>query len=354
MKKYKYRKTFTFGGKRYQVYADTQSELYSKLERKKIELEQGHITVGGNMKLSSWYEIYVNTYKVNCKEITLMNWKYKIEKQFISRLGQLPLKSIKPLHCQKILNALDGYSMDYIRKINQGMNAIFEKAVENKLILENPAKYLTLPRGTKTTRRSITDEERAYILEAIDLEFRYKFFEVMLYCGLRPSEVAELKGKDIKDGMIIVRGTKTKNATRKVPIPIMLSLALKSQPEEYIFKNKVGKKFDEVGRARLWKSFKRQLNILAGCKVYRNELIPPFPIADDLVPYCLRHTYCTDLARAGVDIRTAQKLMGHASITTTANIYTHIDDGDLRKAAAALERHRCVTPVLPDIVSVEK
>lgn len=343
MKRYKYRKSFRFNGKKYEVYANTQPELYSKLERKKIELEQGHITVGGNMKLSSWYEIYVTTYKVNCKEITLMNWKYKIEKQFISRLGQLPLKSIKPLHCQKILNELDGYSMDYIRKINQGMNAIFEKAVENKLILENPAKYLTLPRGTKTTRRSITDEERAYILEAIDLEFRYKFFEVMLFCGLRPSEVAELKGKDIKDGMLIVRGTKTKNATRKVPIPIQLSSSLNSQPEEYIFKNKVGKKYDEVGRARLWKSFKRQLNILAGCKVYRNELIPPFPIADDLVPYCLRHTYCTDLARAGVDIRTAQKLMGHASITTTANIYTHVDDEDLRKAGVALERHRGVT-----------
>ena len=40
---------------------------------------------------------------------------------------------------------------------------------------------------------------------------------------------------------------------------------------------------------------------------------------DDFVPYDLRHTYCTDLARAGVDIRTAQKLMGHANISVTAD-----------------------------------
>ena len=55
-------------------------------------------------------------------------------------------------------------------------------------------------------------------------------------------------------------------------------------------------------------------------RVYRNQLIPPLPLADDFVPYDLRHTYCTDLARAGVDIRTAQKLMGHANISVTADI----------------------------------
>lgn len=351
MKKYKFKTSFTFDGKRYQIYADTEKELIRKSERRKMELEQGQTVVSSNMKLASWYDIYLETYKVNCKEITLKNWKYKIEKQLISRLGQMPLQTIKPIHCQKILNDLDGYSADYIRKIKQSMSAIFDKAVENRLILENPARYLVMPRGTKTTRRSVTDEERAYILEAVNLEYRYKFFEVMLYCGLRPSEVADLKGEDIKDGMILVRGTKTKSAHRKVPIPLHLSSELNLTSGEYVFKNRAGKKFDETGRRNLWKSFKRQLNIIAGCKVYRNELVPPYPIPGDLVPYCLRHTFCTDLAKAGVDIRIAQRLMGHASITTTANIYTHIGDDDLREAAVALENYRNATqpPTYPKV-----
>ena len=73
-----------------------------------------------------------------------------------------------------------------------------------------------------------------------------------------------------------------------------------------------------------------------GCKTYRNQLIPPYPLADDFVPYCFRHTYCTDLCKAGVDVRTAQKLMGHANISITADIYTHIDINDIQAAGEKL------------------
>ena len=48
---------------------------------------------------------------------------------------------------------------------------------------------------------------------------------------------------------------------------------------------------------KLWQACKREMNISMGCKVYRNALVPPYPLADDIVPYCLRHTYCTDLSR---------------------------------------------------------
>ena len=85
-----------------------------------------------------------------------------------------------------------------------------------------------------------------------------------------------------------------------------------------------------------WEVFKRKINIAMGCAVYRNKLIPPYPLADDIVQYCLRHTYCTNLAKKGIDIRTAQKLMGHTDIRMTANIYTHIDMSDLEKAARIL------------------
>ena len=61
------------------------------------------------------------------------------------------------------------------------------------------------------------------------------------------------------------------------------------------------------------------------------------PVADDLTPYCLRHTFCTDLQRAGVSINVAKELMGHADIQTTANIYTHKDSETLHKSIALLD-----------------
>ena len=78
------------------------------------------------------------------------------------------------------------------------------------------------------------------------------------------------------------------------------------------------------------------MNISMGCRVYRNQLIPPLALADDFVPYDLRHTYCTDLQKKGVDIRTAQYLMGHADIKMTANIYTHADNSTVISAAKLL------------------
>ena len=163
----------------------------------------------------------------------------------------------------------------------------------------------------------------------------------MYYCGCRPGEAIALIGKDIgKDGLLHIRGTKTVNADRYVPIPPVLYAKIKNTPPfAPIASNKAGKPFDESSYDRRVNSLKRALNISMGCRTYRNELVPPYPLAEDFVPYCLRHTYCTNLARAGVDIRTAQKLMGHANISMTADIYTHVDVDDIRKAADLIQAY---------------
>lgn len=73
-----------------------------------------------------------------------------------------------------------------------------------------------------------------------------------------------------------------------------------------------------------------------GATVYRNQIIRSV-VADDLTPYCLRHTFCTDLQKAGVPINVAKELMGHADISTTANIYTHKDMEVLHNGISLLD-----------------
>ena len=89
-------------------------------------------------------------------------------------------------------------------------------------------------------------------------------------------------------------------------------------------------------KRRAWAHLCRLMNIDMGCKVYRNQLLPPFPLATDISAYSLRHTFCTNLQKRGVDIRTAQYLMGHADIQMTANIYTHVDFEIINQAAALM------------------
>lgn len=66
----------------------------------------------------------------------------------------------------------------------------------------------------------------------------------------------------------------------------------------------------------------------------------------EVTPYYLRHTYATDLFEMGVDLKTAQYLLGHADIKTTANIYTHFMQRSLDKASDIIRGHyniRCQT-----------
>jgi integrase len=265
----------------------------------------------------------------------------RIEKHITSKIGRLRLKSVKPLQCQEILNAQRGMSKSHIKKVHQELQFIFEKAKENRLVLDNPADHLIRPEGYQNKRRSITDHERRHLLSVCEKDPCYLFFLLMLYCGCRPGEAAIVRRSDLIEikgvWFLHIRGTKTANSDRAVPVvPELLPKLLALEPFALAAPNRAGRQHSESSYDRLVAHLKRDLNISMGCRVYRSQLVPPYPLADDFVPYMLRHTFCTDLQKKGVDIRAAQKLMGHADIQTTANIYTHQDDDTLLQAAVLM------------------
>jgi integrase len=225
-------------------------------------------------------------------------------------------------------------SKSHITKLYQDLKFIFEKAKKNKYIFDNPAEDLVLPKGSVKKRRSITEEERKHFLSVSENDNRFMLFLLMLYCGCRPSEAIRCVGDDISimDGvpMLHIRGTKTEYSDRFVPIPdILYDRISATEKDSPVSPNEAGKHHDASSYKRLYNRLRRELNISMGCKVYRNALVEPYPLDPDFIPYYFRHTYCTDLQRAGVDVRIAQRLMGHASIEITANIYTHVDIRDI-------------------------
>lgn len=341
-KKYKIKKYFTFEGKTYQVYGDTLDEVYEKKVRKLSELKEGRIVYSGNMTVKEWTEQALNTYKVNVKNLDDM--KSRINKHIISQIGDIPLKRVTPIQCQNILNAQKGMSYSHITKLYQEIQFIFSTAVQNRLIQYDPTDNLVKPKGKKGHRRSLTEKETKHFLKVCDEDDGFILFELMFYCGCRPEEGIKAIGKDLKmengTPMLHIRGTKTDNSDRMVPIPAGLYAKVRNTtPFAPIAPNRAHRAHSESSYDRLVKALKRAINISMGCKTYRNELVPPFPLAEDFVPYDLRHTYCTNLARAGVDIRTAQKLMGHANISITADIYTHVDTKDIINAAELINRY---------------
>ena len=341
MKKYDYESTFTYDGKRYRIRANSLEELYSKKANKLRDLKDNVIVYDSRVSVDLWAEKAFDTYKRNVKGVRDMKCRYA---KYVSPvIGMKRIGQVRAVECQTIINSCEGMSFSHVNKLRQELSFIFEKAVDNQMIPLNPAKKLTLPEYSKGQRRSITDRERKALYKVYEKDPVYIFFVIMLECGCRPEEVVNLIGKDIdREGkMFHVRGTKTKSADRYVPISDDLFQVIKNVgPFDPVAPNRWGNKHTESSLKRLCAHLKRDMNIAMGCKVYRNQLMPPYPLADDFVPYCLRHTFCTDLCRAGVDIRTAQKLMGHANISITADIYTHVDLDDVKNAGELLRAYR--------------
>lgn len=363
---YKFRETFTGeDGIRHDVRANSKKELLDKVAKIKKEIEEGYTPLrASSVTVNKWLDTCLSQYKSNVTEQTLTGYKSKANRWIRPIIGHLKVKDVKPLNCQEVMNNMTGMASDTIKKVRQIMLFCFDKAIENRIIRENPASRISSPKGYKSTHRAITEHERDIILQTVENRlksdykapdgryenlntnerYRYVYFLFMLFCGCRPSEVAGIQASDIttKNGINIlhIRGTKTDNADRYVPIPDYLydRIPPTSSPFEYLFTNIRGGKLSASNRQALWRTFRRDMNITAGCRVYRNALVPPYPIAKDLEPYCLRHTYCSDLQKAGVDIREAQYLMGHADIKLTANVYTHQDENTLSNVAEKIKK----------------
>lgn len=337
--KYKYiTKTFTdSSGVRHYVRGKTEEEAIIKREDLKRKLEAGETARSSSMPFKAWAEIALNTYKPNVSPKYKNQMKCRLDKHINPVIGTMPIGRITMIECQQTMNALSGMSKSTITKTTQELKFYFEMAKKTGLIPKNPAENVIKPNGYTNKRRSLTPEERAAFLRIAPKDKRFILFELMLYCGCRPDEAAGVKYDDVieLDGIpfLHIRGTKTDNSDRFVPLPEELQPRLcKPSGKGLCALTGAGKRFNETSYNRLRNRLKRDMDIALGAKLYRNKIVVSV-LADDFVPYLFRHTYCTDLKKMGVDVRIAKDLMGHADIRTTANIYDHADGDTLILAA---------------------
>lgn len=336
------------------------------LAKKITDAKNGTTILNSNTTVKVWVKTWLETY-VKDSDITdksYANIKGKVERNIVDAIGTMKLKDVKEAHLQKIMNAQKGMSISHVDKLRQYMNRIFKKAVKSKLIPSNPAEDLELPKASNKTHRPITATEREAILKTAQTHRAGLWVKTMLYCGARPGETIPLQWRDIdfKNKTLNIhqalesgttdkiKGPKSEAGYRIVPIPDCLMpdfIANKGNPLEYIFTQvkteNSGKHHTESSLRCYWKSFIRDMDISLGAEVKRNQIIKS-KIADDLVPYCLRHTYGTDLQNAGVQINVAKYLMGHEDIATTANIYTHESDDIVKQAAVLINSYGTTTP----------
>lgn len=350
------RKTARYNGKKYEATGKTEREAMTKLADKLAAAKRGEETFGGDMTVDAWYHRWLDLYKapkgLTHKSLGMYNEKY--EGYIKPRVGMMKLKDVRDVHLQAILNAQAGKSYSHVDKLRRVMREMFSRARKSRFILYDPAEDLELPKAQDGRRRSITEQERATILAVSQTHPAGLWILTLLYTGMRPAETAALTWADVdfkhneihvhaslESGSKTIKEPKTEAGIRDIPIhaalrPRLLDASKGQPPFSPVFPTATGGRQNSGSLYRKWQSFRRAMNLHLGAKVYRNQLKEDL-VAKDLTPYCLRHTFCTDLEAAGVPLNVAKDLMGHADISVTANIYTHKNKSIMHTSMALLD-----------------
>lgn len=200
---------------------------------------------------------------------------------------------------------------------------------KEKVLDENPIKELESPKIKKSLPRYLSLNESLRLLEAVDginRERDYCIITLFLNCGLRISELTGLNLSDISEDHIRVLGKGNKERI------VYINDACAAAINGYMQKRKllrpkepkamfISRNGNRVSRSAIHDMVKKTL---------LKASIDPASYSS----HKLRHTAATLMLQNGVDVRTLQELLGHDHLNTT-QIYTHVDNSELRTAAKA-------------------
>jgi len=245
------------------------------------------------------------------------------------------------MHLQKIINDNNDKSW-IVRKFKLTANQMFEQAVINDIIAKNPVKGIKLPTAKKeSTKRALSDKETSMIFN-IDLDIKTKcFVYLLMFTGIRKSEALALTKSDIdfekkeiqinktlvflSNKSVVKNTTKTRAGERTVkiiePLNSLLFKYVNGIVTEMLFVTNKGDSFSDTAYRRMWAKFENAMG------------------TRDITAHIFRHNFATMLYNANVDVKTAQVLLGHKSISVTMDIYTHLDNKKLDTAVDLLESH---------------
>lgn len=224
----------------------------------------------------------------------------------------------------------EGISANSQARFISSLKGFYKYLVLEDYRASNPAELLNAPRLSRKLPVYLEEDEVAAMINSVDLSkpegMRNKAILETLYgCGLRVSELTDLRISDLflKEDIIRVNGKGNKE--RLIPINALAQKRIELYrkevrvhqeiirgQEDFLFLNRRGKK---LSRAMIFNIVK--------------EAAYKAGIRKEISPHTFRHSFATHLVKHGADLRAVQDMLGHESITTT-EIYTHLSQQQLR------------------------
>lgn len=228
--------------------------------------------------------------------------------------------------------ALMGLSAKSQSRILSGIKAFFRYLILEDELKHNPTDLIEAPKVGRKLPDTLSLKEVITLLESVDLshpqgERNRAMLEVLYGCGLRVSELINLKLTDWHQNEGFVKVIGKGNKQRLAPIGSIAEKHLTTYlqqirshqkrvkgHENFIFLNRNGKQLSRV----------MVFYIIKDLAIKNN-------IQKKISPHTFRHSFATHLIEGGADLRAVQEMLGHESITTT-EIYTHLDRDYLKEA----------------------
>ena len=349
-------------GTRKEVYAQTQAEAKHKLEELKRAAELGMAmrsprqTVG--QFLQDWLE---NAAKPKLRPRTFAGYRTIVNHYLVPHLGRIQLTKLTPQHVQAFQNKLLSTELDRgggtvspgtVINARRVLGRAMEQATHWGLIARNPVRLVDGPHLTRREIQPLDTEQARRLLAAVRGDRLEALYTVALALGLRRGEAMGLKWDDIDfatstlyvqrslqrgDHGLELVDVKTKKSRRAIPLPLVAIRALQKHRQRQdlerekasmadlwvesglVFTNLSGGPLDPEGAS---KSFQR---------VLQREGLPHQRFHD------LRHACASLLLAQGLDLKVIQDILGHSTITITADLYAHVMMGAKRQAAAHMD-----------------
>ena len=304
---------------------------------------------GKNITVEELVERYLAT-KIGVKPNTKQNYGFvknlmKAEDFSRKKISQIKVSDAK-LFLIKLQNDGKGYST--VKTVRGVLRPAFQMAVDDDLIPKNPFGFQLagVVVNDSLTREAITpDQMRKFLKFVHDDNVYCKYYEVvyiLFHTGMRISEFCGLTIKDIdfenrtinidhqlqRVGMTIhIETTKTNAGTRKIPMTEEVYRCFQAIIEdretprtEIMIDGYTGFLFlDKDGLPLVAMHWEHRFNHMVQRynEIYKIQM-------PNITPHVCRHTYCSNMARSGMNPKTLQYLMGHSEIGVTMNTYTHL------------------------------
>lgn len=245
--------------------------------------------------------------------------QYTAAYKHLNPLCNAKFTTLRTAHFQKCVNDLTRkLKKGSLEKIKLLVVMLYDYAMQNDICNKNYGKYIELPKETKAEKEIFTDLEIKKLTENINLPYADTIL-IMIYTGMRVNEMLSLTVFNIDtENDLLTCGLKT-DAGKNRAVPILPNI--KPILKKYADKAENGKLFN-ISYSLYSKKFKDICSRLG----IKNK-----------TPHCCRHTFASLMVRSGVSPQALQRIIGHADYSTTANIYTHLNNGELIKEMSKLK-----------------